>query len=193
MGNERVVVLRPRTVVMVSSILIGIAAALWVVWIARHVITWILIALFLALALDPGVRWLQARGVRRRGAAAGLIYFAALLVIAGLAALFIPTLVGQVNDFVDAIPRYVRDLTHGRGPFGFLETKYHVVERVRSAVNGGGSGNFAGGATAVLDVTRSIVTFVAGLVTIVFMTFFMLLEGPRWVDRGFALMRPESE
>src|SRR3954447_13230829 len=188
MGNERVVVLRPRTVVMVSSILIGIAAALWVVWIARHVITWILIALFLALALDPGVRWLQARGVRRRGAAAGLIYFAALLVIAGLAALFIPTLVGQVNDFVDAIPRYVRDLTHGRGPFGFLETKYHVVERVRSAINGGG-GNFAGGASAVVDVTRSVATFVAGVITIAFMTFFMLLEGPGWVERGYRMMK----
>src|SRR3954464_1415344 len=183
MGAERVVIFRPRTVVMVSSILIGIAAALWVVWIARHVITWILIALFLALALDPGVRWLQARGVRRRGAAAGLIYFAALLVIAGLAALFIPTLVAQVNDFVDAIPRYVRDLTHGRGPFGFLETKYHVVERVKDAGNGkgGGGGNFAGGANAVFDVTRTAATFVAGVITIAFMTFFMLLEGPTWI------------
>src|SRR3954447_7961533 len=116
MGNERVVVLRPRTVIMVSSILIGIAAALWVVWIARLVIAWILIALFLALALDPAVRAFQRRGVRSRGLAAGLVYLIAFLVMACLAALFIPTLVGQVNDFVHQIPQYVRDLTHGRGP-----------------------------------------------------------------------------
>jgi predicted PurR-regulated permease PerM len=192
MGEERVVNLRPRTVVMVSSILIGIAAALWVVWIARHVITWILIAVFLALALDPGIRWLQHHGVHRRGLAAGLMYVAVLLGIAGLAALFVPTLVSQVNHLVDAIPGYVRDLTHGRGPLGFLETKYHVVERVRHAIRGGG-GNFAGGASAVLDVTRGVATFVAGVITVAFMTFFMLLEGPGWIERGYRMMRPDTE
>src|SRR5205807_4622311 len=30
-------------------------------------------------------------------------------------------------------------------------------------------------------------------VTIVFMTFFMLLEGPAWVERLFGLMRPQSQ
>src|SRR3954468_1181397 len=191
-SNERVVSLRPRTVAMVSGILVGIAAALWVVWIARQVITWVLIALFLALALDPAVRWVQRRGVQRRGAAAGLVYVAALLAIAALAAIFIPTLVSQVNKFVDSVPGYVSDLTHGRGPFGFLETKYHVVERVKEAVNGKGGGNFAGGASAVFDVTRSVATAIAGVITIIFMTFFMLLEGPAWIERGFATMRPAS-
>jgi len=30
-------------------------------------------------------------------------------------------------------------------------------------------------------------------VTIVFMTFFMLLEGPMWIDRFFGLMRPQTQ
>src|SRR3954447_5247320 len=192
MGAERVVIFRPRTVVMVSSILIGIAAALWVVWIARHVITWILIATFLALAIDPAVRSVQRRGLRRRGAAAGLVYAAIFAVLAALGAIFIPTLVSQINDFVDALPRYVSDLTRGRGPLGFLETKYHVVERVRDTVNGQG-GSLAGGASAVLDITRSIATGVAGLITIGFMTFFMLLEGPSWIERAYGTMQSGSE
>jgi predicted PurR-regulated permease PerM len=99
--------------------------------------------------------------------------------------------VKQVNDLVDAAPGYVQDLTAGRGPLGFLETKYHVVERVQDAVKGNGSGRLAGGATAALDVTRSVITFVAGVVTIAFMTFFMLLEGPAWRDRFIALL-PEG-
>src|SRR3954452_20522200 len=159
--TERVVALRPRTVVMVSSILIGIAAALWVVWIARHVITWILIATFLALAIDPAVRAVQRRGVRRRGAAAGLVYAAIFAALAALGALFIPTLVSQINDFVHALPGYVSDLTRGRGPLGFLETKYPVAERVRETVNNQG-GSLAGGASAILSVTRSIATGIAG-------------------------------
>jgi predicted PurR-regulated permease PerM len=192
MENERVVVLRPRTVVMVSSILVGLAAALVIVWVARQVITWILIATFLAIAMDPAIRALQRRGVQRRGAAAALIYVVLLVALGALAALFIPPLAHQISQFVDAVPGYVNDLTKGRGPLGFLETKYHVVERVREATQTGGT-NLAGGASAVLTVTASVATGVAGIITIAFMTFFMLLEGPDWIDRGFTLMPPEPE
>src|SRR3954466_2911430 len=104
--KERLVILRPRTIVMVAGVLVGLAAALWVVWIARKVITWVLVAIFLALAIDPAVRWVQSRGVRRRGLAAGLVYVIVLLCIGGLAAVFIPVLVEQVNDFIDAVPGY---------------------------------------------------------------------------------------
>jgi predicted PurR-regulated permease PerM len=190
---ERVVLVRPRTIVTVSSILIGIAAALWVVWVARHVITWILVSLFLALAINPAVDWLQQRGVRRRGTAAGLIYLAVVVGVAALLAAFLPSLVNQVNDFIDAVPGYVHDLTKGRGPFGFLETKYHVVERARDLVQGKGGGQVAGGFSAVIDVTRTLATGVAGVITIIFMTFFMLLEGPRWIERFYGLLQPESQ
>ncbi|HEX6944954.1 MAG TPA: AI-2E family transporter, partial [Casimicrobiaceae bacterium] len=133
------------------------------------------------------------RGVQRRGAAAGIVYVLALAIIVGLVAAFTPTVVDQVGNLVDATPGYVSDLTHGRGSLGFLETKYHVVERVQDAVKGNGSGRIAGGATAALDVTRSVITFVAGVVTIAFMTFFMLLEGRNWIDSFFSLLNPESE
>ena len=190
---DRVVYFRPRTILSVSAILIGIAAALWVVWISRHVITWILVSLFLALAINPAVEALQRRGVKRRGAAAGLIYLAVVLAVAGLLAAFLPSLINQVNDFVKAVPGYVHDLTKGHGPLGFLETKYHVVERARDLVNGKGGGQVAGGLTAVLDVTKTVATGVAGVVTIIFMTFFMLLEGPIWTERFYGLIPDEQE
>jgi predicted PurR-regulated permease PerM len=186
--DQRVVSFRPRTVVTVAALLVGVAIVLWIVWVSRRVLVWTFVSAFLAVALSPAVDALQRHGVHRRGLAAAVVYLIMIAVIAGLGALFIPTLVSQVNDLVDAAPGYVRDLTHGRGPLGFLETKYHVVERVQQAVKGNGSGRLAGGATAALDVTRSVVTFVAGVVTILFMTFFMLLEGQAWRDRFIALL-----
>jgi predicted PurR-regulated permease PerM len=93
---------------------------------------------------------------------------------------------------VDAAPGYVHDLTKGRGPLGFLETKYHVVERVQEAVEGRGAGRIAGGASAALDVARSVITFVVSVVTITFLTIFMLLEGPAWIERLLALMPEDS-
>jgi predicted PurR-regulated permease PerM len=105
----------------------------------------------------------------------------------------VPTLVAQVNDLVQAVPGYVHDLTHGRGPLGFLETKYHVVERARDAVSGSASGVIGGGAQALVSFTSGVVSGVAATVTIGFLTFFMLVEGPTWMDRAYGLMRPPSE
>jgi predicted PurR-regulated permease PerM len=188
MAPERVVTFRPRTIITGAVLLVAVGVVLWVVWVSRRVLVWTFVSAFLAVALSPAVDAVQRRGLHRRGAAAAVVYLLLLAVIGGLGALFIPTLVKQVNDLVDAAPGYVQDLTAGRGPLGFLETKYHVVERVQDAVKGNGSGRLAGGATAALDVTRSVLTFVAGVVTIAFMTFFMLLEGPAWRDRFIALL-----
>jgi predicted PurR-regulated permease PerM len=63
-----------------------------------------------------------------------------------------------------------------------------VVERARDLVSGKGGGKVAGGFSTVVDVTRTLATGVAGVITIIFMTFFMLLEGPTWIDRFYALV-----
>src|SRR3954469_25443578 len=99
--EQRQVSIRVRSVLMVIGFVLATAALLQVLSIARHVIVWILIALFLTLALNPAVEWFMRHGVKSRGLAAGLTYVVALAAIAGIGALFIPTLVSQVNDLVN--------------------------------------------------------------------------------------------
>jgi predicted PurR-regulated permease PerM len=195
MGIERVVIIRPRTVLTATALVIGIGVVLWVSYTARQALTWVLVSAFLALALNPAVEYLQARGhASRRGIAAAIIYLATIALLTGLGFLLIPPIVDQVGGLAQAAPGYVSDLTHGRGPLGFLETKYHVVEKVRESVgSGGGTAKFAGGASTVLSVTKSVITAIVAIVTIAFMTFFMILEGPAWVDRLYSLLPPESE
>jgi predicted PurR-regulated permease PerM len=164
-----------------------------VIWIARHVIAWVVIALFLALALDPLVGWIERRGHIKRGPAIAITYLIVLAVIVAVGATFIPKLVDEVNGFVQALPNYVHDLTHGRGRLGFLERKYHVVEKVREQVQKGGATRVLGLSGAALSITKSIITIIAATVTIVFLTFFMLLEGRSWVDRVYSLMPEESQ
>jgi predicted PurR-regulated permease PerM len=190
--EERVVRFRARTLLVVLAIVIGVAALLEVVWVARHVIAWILISLFLALALNPAVEWLQDHGLKKRGAATAIAYVLALLALVGIAALFIPTLVHQVNQFAEAVPGYVHDVTKGKGRFGFVETKYHVVEKIRHQVKSGGAAKLLGLSGAAISVTKGVITIIVAAVTIAFMTFFMLLEGPAWVDRFLGLLPADS-
>src|SRR5438876_2325932 len=190
---ERTVVFPVRTVFTVVGIVLAVAALLEVLWISRHVLSWIFISLFLALALNPAVEWLQRHHVHRRGVAAGITYLGVALGVVGLGALFVPTLVDQVNSFVDKTPDYVHDLTSGRGKLGFLETKYHVVEKVREQVHKGGASRILGLSGTALAVTKGVINAVVGTVTIIFMTFFMLLEGPRWMERLYGFLPTESQ
>ena len=189
---ERLVRVRLRTVLSLLLTIIAVAVVLEVLWIARHVLTWVLISLFLALALNPAVEWFMRHGIKRRGYAAAVTYLLALAGLVAIGFLFIPTLIHQVNDFVDKLPDYVHDVTHGRGRLGFLETKYHIQERIQKQIHEGGAARVLGLSGAALSVAKSIISIVVGTVTIAFMTYFMLLEGPSWVERFFGLLPEQS-
>jgi predicted PurR-regulated permease PerM len=190
--EERVVRFRATTILSVLALTIAVVLLLELVWVARQVLTWLLISLFLALALNPLVEWFQSHGLRRRGAAAGVTFLLALGAIVGLSALFIPTLVDEANGFVRAFPDYVRDITEGRGELGRLAERYDLVERLQASVEEGGASRVLGLSSTALALTKSIVTLIVAVVTIAFMTFFMLLEGPQWLERIYSVLPDDS-
>jgi predicted PurR-regulated permease PerM len=190
---ERAIRFPVRTVLAVLGIILGAWALLQVIFITRQVLTWILVALFFAIALSPAVDWLQERGIRRRGYAVALTSLAVAGVITLIGWLVIPPLVDQVNDFARKVPDYIDDLTKGRGRFGFLETKYHIVERIREAVEEGGASKVFGLSGTAISITKSVLTMVAAVITIIALTYFMLLEGPTWLNRFYSLFSPKTE
>ena len=193
MNAVRVVEFRPRTILRVLGIVLLVAVVLEVIWLTRHVLSWVVIALFLALALDPLVGLIQRRMHMRRGPAIGLAFLLVALAVIAVGWTFVPKLVDEVNGFVQATPGYVHELTHGRGRLGFLESKYHIVERVREQVKKGGTSRVLGLSGVALSVTKSIISVVAATVTIVFLTFFMLLEGRAWMERLYSLVPEHSQ
>ena len=186
----RVVAVRPRTIFLVLGISVLVGLGLVLVLQAWHVLTWILIAALLAAALNPAVEAFERRGLAR-GYAAAIVFGLALLVLTGIGFLVIPPLVSQVSDFVNAVPDLIDDITAGRGPFGWLQDDYQIVDRIRAAIERQGVGGVLGLGEPVLDIVRSVVTAVVGAITIIFLTFFMLLEGPRTIRGALALL-PES-
>jgi predicted PurR-regulated permease PerM len=188
--EARIVKLRPQTVFLVIGLTVLVGFALLLVYLAWNVLTWILVALFLAIALNPAVEYFERRGMKRHWAAS-LVFALALLTLTGIGFLVIPPLVTQVTDFVNAVPDFVDDITAGRGPFGWLQDEYQIVDRIREAIERQGVGGVLGLSEPFLDVVRSIVTAVVGTITIIFLTYFMLLEGPRTID-GVLRLVPEQ-
>jgi predicted PurR-regulated permease PerM len=192
MGPEpRVVMIRPATVFVVLGIAVLVGLGLVLVYLAWQVLTWILVAVILACALNPAVEAVERRGLAR-GYAAGIVFFLALLVMTGVGFLIVPPLISQVSAFVETVPDFVDDLTRGRGPLGWLQDDYQIVDRIREAIEAQGAAGVLGLSLPVLDLVRSVVTAVVGVITIVFLTFFMLLEGPRTIRGGLDLLSPQA-
>ena len=188
--EARVVKLRPQTVFLVIGLTVLVGLTLLLLYLAWNVLTWILVAIFLAVALNPAVEAFERRGLARHWAAS-LVFGLALLALTGIGFLVVPPLVTQVSEFIDAVPDFVDDLTAGRGPLGWLQDEYQIVDRIREAIERQGAGGVLGLSAGVLDVVRSVITAVVGVITIIFLTYFMLLEGPRTID-GILRIVPEG-
>jgi predicted PurR-regulated permease PerM len=187
----RVVTVQPRTVLVVVGLTVLIGLVLLLGYLAWQVLSWILIAILLAAALNPAVEAFERRGLTRAWAAT-IVFVLALLSVTALGFLVVPPLVVQVGEFIDAVPDFIDDVTAGRGPLGFLQDDYQIVDRIREAIERQGPAGVLGLSEGVLDVVRSVVTAVVGLITIVFLTYFMLLEGPRTIERFFELLSPST-
>jgi predicted PurR-regulated permease PerM len=176
--------LTPRSVAMAVGVTVAILFLLAIVYLAWRVITWIVIALFLALALDHAVRFLVRRGLAR-GPAIGIVFTLLLAALTGLGLLFVPPVVQQVGQFIDDLPELTERLSRGRGPLGFLEREFNIVDRVERFVRGQGDGSGAALTVLtgpVLSAVQSVAVFAIAFLSILFLTLFMLVTGPRWVD-----------
>jgi predicted PurR-regulated permease PerM len=110
---------------------VGVGLALLVYWIGSNttqLLLWIVAALFIALGLDPVVRWLESRKIPRP---AGILLSVSVLIIAvvGFFATLIPTIVEQVTELVQQAPVWVRDFINSEF-FRSLDSQFGVRDRL---------------------------------------------------------------
>ncbi|MDQ0820358.1 putative PurR-regulated permease PerM [Arthrobacter sp. V4I6] len=110
---------------------VGVGAALLLYWIGSNttqLLLWIVAALFIALGLDPVVRWLEQNKVPR---AAGILIAVSTLTlaVAGFFATLIPTIVQQVTQIVQQAPRWIQDFIDSDF-FRTVDNQFGVRDRI---------------------------------------------------------------
>jgi predicted PurR-regulated permease PerM len=141
---------------------------------ARSVIILVVVAFFIALGLNPLVRALTRRGVKR-----GL---AVLLVLVGVVAVFalaglavVPVFVEQIGNLVRSGPDLLEDTL--RNPqVNALNERYQVVDRARDAVSSGGllSSAFGG----LLGAGAAVLSAVVSSFTLLILSLYFLVSLP---------------
>jgi predicted PurR-regulated permease PerM len=176
-----------RAVLVVVAVGIG----LYLIYLVRRPLLWVLIAMFLAVALSWPVNYLER--FMRRGFAIFIVYLVLLLVPVGVAILIVPPIATQTSNLVTDLPAYAQDLQDfaNRNPtLRRLERDYQVTAQLEEQARELPSrvGDAAG---LLQDAGLTIVNSVFQLVTILVLTAFMLGSGRFWIARLIAL-QPEE-
>jgi predicted PurR-regulated permease PerM len=175
-----------RTLVVIGLVLATLLVLL-LIRTTSQVLTWILIAAFFAVALHPAVNWVERRAAfGKRWLATLLVFLVALILIGGLATLFIVPLIREGSQVIADFPKIVEDARSGRGPVGGLIERYNLLEYAQN--NADRFREYATGLGApTLSLLRGAATSVAGIVTIFVLAYLMVLEAPKVVHGFLAL------
>ena len=173
-------------------VIVCVAISLYLLWRLRKPISWVLISVFLAVALSPPVNYL-ARSMKR-GFAIAIVYFGLLLVPILLIALIVPPLITQGNNFADNVPQYADDVTEfvqKNRRLRELNADYDITQKLQDEA--AKLPDRLGGAAGTLrDIGFGIVNSLFALLTILVMTAFLLGSGKQWTDRIIASRPPEE-
>jgi predicted PurR-regulated permease PerM len=120
--------------VFVSLGVLGTLAAAAAVYTARSVLIRAAIALFVAISLDPAVRWLVRKGVRR-SVAVTIIFLIALALVAAFLMSVIPAMVSQFRGLVDDLPKYLSQLQDRSGRFRELSDRFNLTRQIQSFIS----------------------------------------------------------
>ena len=179
-----------RLVVRTILIAVTVALTLYVVYLLRQPITWLVIAGFIALALSAPVGFLDKRVPR--GIAIALVYLGLILVPAGIGAIIVPTIIGEAEELVDQLPRYaadLRDFVSENERLREIEQEYDVTGRLQEEAAQLPQ-RFGDAAGVLGDIGAGLVSSIFALVTILILSVFMVSGGPRWRDAFLSTQDP---
>lgn len=151
---------------------------------AEYSLTLIFIALFLALALNAPVSFVARHlpGPLRgsRSSATALSFLIVTLALGIFVASLVPPVVRQTQSFINAAPQIVQDLQGQNSQVSRFVQRYHLQAEIDQLSNELSNKLRNSSSTAIAAVTN-IANSIVSLLTILVLTFMMLIEGPAWL------------
>lgn len=190
--NRTVISIESRTVVRVVLMVLGTLLFLAFLKLISHALILIFISFFLTLALNPAVSWI-ARQLKSgsRVQATGLAYIIVLAFLITFFALVIPPLIRQTIDFIKDVPQTVHTFTAEDSTFSRFVERNNLHDQLNSLTQDF-SDRFKNIQEPVLSTAGAVGSAFISTVTVLVLTFMMLIEGPAWFDKIMALQPKEK-
>ncbi|MCX3060505.1 AI-2E family transporter [Streptomyces sp. GXMU-J5] len=167
----------PRAMVLALALVACFQLGSWAFHQLTGLLINILIAFFLALAVEPAVSWMAARGMRR-GLATALVFLAVTIAGLGFMVLLGSMLAGQIVDMFDSFPKYLDQVIN------WINQTFHTdLNRLAvqdSVLHSDWLQRYVqNSATGVLDVSAQVLGGLFQLLTVLLFSFYFAADGPR--------------
>ncbi|WP_198550496.1 AI-2E family transporter [Streptomyces silvensis] len=167
----------PRAMVLALALIACFQLGSWAFHQLTGLLINILIAFFLALAVEPAVSWMAARGLRR-GLATGIVFLGVVIASAGFITMMGSMLAGQIVDMVEDFPDYLDKVI--RWINQNFDTDLSRVEVQDSLIHSDWLRKYVqNSASGVLDVSAQVLGGLFQLLTILLFSFYFAADGPR--------------
>jgi predicted PurR-regulated permease PerM len=167
----------PRAMVLALALVGAFQLGSWAFHQLTGLLINIVIAFFLALAIEPAVSWMAARGMRR-GLATALMFLAVIGVSAGFVTLLGSMLAGQIITMVEEFPAYLDSVINWIN--AHFQTDLKRVDIQEGLLRSDWLRNYVqNSATGVLDVSAQVIGGLFQLLTITLFSFYFAADGPR--------------
>lgn len=180
-----------RTVLHILTVVLVVVGGLVLLWMLRKPISWLVLALFVAVAASGPVNRLERR--MPRGAAIATTYLLLMLVPLTIAGLITPSIVNGVNDLAHKAPGYVDDLQESISKnkrLQKLDDQYKITDKLEEEATKLPSK--IGDAAGVLsDIGVGLVNSIFTGITVLVLSIFMVAGGRRWTDAALQFV-PEQ-
>ncbi|MEU6452078.1 AI-2E family transporter [Streptomyces sp. NPDC046979] len=179
----------PRAMVLALALIAAFQLGSWAFHQLTGLLINILIAFFLALAIEPAVSWMAGRGLRR-GFATFLVFLAVLVAAAGFVTLLGSMLAGQIVKMVEDFPDYLDSVISWIN--GHFHTDLRRVDIQEGLLRSDWLRNYVqNSATGVLDVSTQVLGGLFQLLTVLLFSFYFAADGPR-LRRGLCSVLPPA-
>lgn len=138
----------------------------------------ILVSLILAIGLQPGISWLQKKGIRRGGAVA-LIFFVSAFIVIGFLALITPAVIHQIGQLVQQAPDYLRRAQNKYKFVRDVNARFDLTQKLQNL-----------GTTlpsTALSLIKSFTAFIFEALTVVILTLYFATSLPK-IEAAIARM-----
>lgn len=167
----------PRAMVLALALVACFQLATWAFHQLISLLLNVLIAFFLALAVEPAVDWMAARGARR-GVATGIVFLGIFIAAVGFFTLLgsmlagqIATMVGEFPQYLDSVIKWMNDTFHTH--LSRVEVQNNLLKSdwlqryVQDSANN------------VLAVSATVLGSLFNLLTVALFSFYFAADGPR--------------
>ncbi|WP_345671252.1 AI-2E family transporter [Streptomyces similanensis] len=167
----------PRAMVLALALIAAFQFGSWAFHQVTGLLINILIAFFLALAIEPAVSRMASRGMRR-GFATFLVFLGLMIATAGFVTLLGSMLAGQIIKMIEGFPDYLDSVIN------WVNATFHThlrrVDIQEGLLHSDWLRKYAqNSAAGVLDVSTQVLGGLFQLLTVTLFSFYFAADGPR--------------